>query len=57
MKAPSAVAKRPSRNVVNEELLELSLGDDPMLGDDRKQAMVEIRERGDPVGPSPSSAP
>lgn len=44
MKAPGAVAKRPSRNVIDEQL-ELSLGYDPVLRDDPEQAKIKGRQR------------
>lgn len=44
MKTSGAVAKRSSRRLSNEKL-ELGLGYDPVVGDDPKQAKVEVRER------------
>jgi hypothetical protein len=44
VQAPGAVAKRASRNILDEEL-ELDLRDDPMPGDDLEQPKVKPRNR------------
>lgn len=49
MKPSGAVAEGATGNV-SEEMFELSLRYDPLLGDDLKELKVKVRERGETSG-------